>query len=272
MTTDLAKRSRRQRNAWMALAVVLLVGIGLAVPVADWAESLRSWMHAWGAWGPWLMIAVLTLWGVLFPVLPLQIIAGALFGVGMGIFVSYVGTSAAMALTLAVGRYGLRGPVSRWIARYPTTRAIDAALVAEGWRAIMLIRFSNMVPAHIVNWALSVSAMPMRVIIPVLLLTKIPGSVILASAGSAGLGTDDMRSGPLIWVVVAISVVASILAAYFLGRRAREFMQQELQRTAALELREVVEEDDAPPTLPAPPADHRRTPFDAEEVAEGRSS
>ncbi|TVR14519.1 MAG: TVP38/TMEM64 family protein [Planctomycetota bacterium] len=240
MISEQERRSRRQRRAWIALFAVVLVGIGLVVPVAEWADAVRSWMLAWGPWGPLLMIAVLSLWGIALPILPLQVISGALFGAGMGIFVSYVGTSIAMALTLAVGRYVLRGPVARWIARYPTTRAIDAALVAEGWRAIVLIRFSNMVPAHIVHWALSVSAMPMRVIIPVLLLTKIPGAVILASAGSAGLGTEDMRSGPMVWIVVAVSIVASILAAYFLGRRARQFMQREMQRTAALELQEGV--------------------------------
>lgn len=247
MTTSIEQRSRRQRRAWMALIVLVLIGLGVFVPVGELTDAMRSWLHSWGAWGPWIMIAVLSVWGIALPILPVQILAGALFGTAMGIFVAYVGTGIAMGLSLAMGRYALRGPVSRWIARYPTTRAIDAALVAEGWRAIVLIRFSNMVPAHIVNWALAVSAMPMRVIIPVLMLTKIPGAVILASAGSAGLGTEDMRSGPLVWVVVAISIVASILAAYFLGRRARQFMQREMERTAALELLQEAEDASVAP-------------------------
>ena len=55
-------------------------------------------------------------------------------------------------------RYLLRVTVMGWMtARFPKWAAVDAALSAEGWKLITLLRLSPIVPWNVLNYALSVT-------------------------------------------------------------------------------------------------------------------
>ena len=59
-------------------------------------------------------------------------------------------------------RYLLRELVTTYLTRqFPKWTAIDAALEAEGWKLVTLLRLSPIAPWNVLNYALAVTAVPL---------------------------------------------------------------------------------------------------------------
>lgn len=205
----------------LSLLAVLLVAF---LPIAAWAQGVRDWVDGFGAWGPWLLIAIMAPWGMFIPTVPLQFVAAGLYGIGPGIAIAYAGVSLAMCLILALGRGFLRRPIQRLIARQRTLRHLDTAIALEGWRAVALIRLSSVAPAHLVNWVLSVSSLPISTIVIVTLLAKAPGVILFAVLGHAGLGGAEARAHPMTWVLVGVGLIATVAVVIIVRRRTQALM------------------------------------------------
>ena len=113
-------------------------------PIGTWADGIRLWIEHQGAWGPLFLILLMGLWGQLFPTMPLQLVVAGLYGLWYGALITYAGASLAMLISLLVGRFLLRAWLADFLQRFKLTRSIDAALVAESWRVVALIRLSPM--------------------------------------------------------------------------------------------------------------------------------
>jgi uncharacterized membrane protein YdjX (TVP38/TMEM64 family) len=225
-----APKSRR-KLWWLLLLIALVVALAFT-PIGTWADGIRLWVEHQGAWGPLFLILLMGLWGQLFPTMPLQLVVAGLYGLWYGALITYAGASLAMLISLLVGRFLLRAWLADFLQRFKLTRSIDAALVAESWRGVALIRLSNAAPAHAINWVLSVSRLPIVTIFVVSIVTKTPGIIVFAAIGQASLGGAESRTHPLTWVMLVIGISATVLVIATLGRRTRQLMQAEKQTEA----------------------------------------
>ena len=91
---------------------------------------------------------------VLFPVMLMQVLSGALYGFYMGLLITWVSSCAGQCLAFLLGRYLLRRSVKSYLLqRVPNFPQIEAAVKKEGWKLMCLLRLSPILPYNILNYA-----------------------------------------------------------------------------------------------------------------------
>ncbi|KAG2430643.1 hypothetical protein HYH02_013641 [Chlamydomonas schloesseri] len=91
---------------------------------------------------------------LLFPVMLLQCITGALYGLYAGLVVSWLASAVGQALAFLLGRYLFRASVKSYLLqRVPNFPQIEAAIKKEGWKLMCLLRLSPILPYNILNYA-----------------------------------------------------------------------------------------------------------------------
>ncbi|KAL4854310.1 TVP38/TMEM64 family membrane protein [Chlorella vulgaris] len=190
----------------LAVFVALVTCIVLASLTfdAEKVEGLLVWVQDNKREGSVLFLLVYTLGVVLmFPAMVMAMAAGAVFGMLWGTLLVWLGSTIGQTLAFVVGRYLLRELVVQYLSRqFPKWTAIDKALESEGWKLVTLLRLSPIAPWNVLNYALSVTAVPLAAyvaassfaILPYLLLFVYFGSLARNLAdvftGRAGLGTN----------------------------------------------------------------------------------
>jgi uncharacterized membrane protein YdjX (TVP38/TMEM64 family) len=221
------------RRSWLALALVAALVLGLSrLPVRPWLEAVQAWAAGFGPWGAPLFAA-------LFVPASVLMIPGALIGILCGfafelvpavlsvIVFSNLGAQAAFL----VGRALLRGRLQPWVARDARRSAVERAVSEQGFRLVLLLRFSPLLPFNALNYALSVSRISFRDYALATFLGMLPGTVLycsLANAlGRAGKSmTGKLETGAWGNVLLGLGIAASLAAVVLVTRRARRILAE----------------------------------------------
>jgi uncharacterized membrane protein YdjX (TVP38/TMEM64 family) len=225
-----ARRARRngatsgwlRRWPWAALGLVLLVLCfgWFLLPLRDWMDGLQSWLLGLGAWGVAILVVILVL--VTFvpaPDWPLPIAAGYVYGV-WGFPLVYASIGFASALAFLAARYLARDKVRALLDRRPKYKALDKAVAEEGWRVVVLVRLSPIVPFNLQNYAFGVTAVPFLQYLGATLVGIIPGIAIYVYFGIFGKGLGNGAS-VLDWVLFGVGVLATIALGVMVTRKAK---------------------------------------------------
>jgi len=145
------------------------------------------WVDALGSWAPvvYALLYVLAT-NVYLPGWILQLTAGFLFGMalGLGTMVVSITTSALVCLLLtrwACGTCARRRILHRW-PRYFT--ALEGALLQHEWKVMFLVRLSPACPFTATNQMLSLTEVRLRVYGVATLLGTLPNAVMYVSLGA----------------------------------------------------------------------------------------
>jgi uncharacterized membrane protein YdjX (TVP38/TMEM64 family) len=139
----------------------ILLGLALLVAAAwlgrDFGHhltALEQWVEAHGAIGmaAFVAAAVVAL-SVFVPETAIAIVAGVLFGVGLGSALMASATLLATAVDFALARYVLRDAVRRRIERTPRLAALDRGMAGAGFKLLALLRLAPLSPV-LVSYAL----------------------------------------------------------------------------------------------------------------------
>lgn len=192
--------------------------------------GLKEWIARFQNWAPLVFLLVFVVWTVLvLPAWPLTLMAGVLFGTIGGTALVWVSATLAAAAAFLVGRYLVRDLVASWMGRRPLLRAVDRALAAEGWRVVLLLRLSPVVPYNVMNYALSVTSVDFWEYVLATWLGMLPGTLLYILAGDT---VGDLASGnSRTMVLQVLGLVATVLATWMLARRANEILQKERARS-----------------------------------------
>ncbi len=203
-----------------ALVLVALVAAWFLLPVQAWLAAFTAWIGGLGAWGPLAYGAAYAVALVfLAPGGPLSIGAGLVFGF-WGVPVVLLGATLGAALAFLVSRYLLRDRVRRLIERRPALAAVDRAVADEGWRIVGLLRLSPLVPFNLQNYFFGVTQVGFWPYVAATAVGIAPGAVLYVYLGILGRTTGD-GAGPLKWALVAAGLVATVVVAVLVGRKAR---------------------------------------------------
>ena len=158
-------RHRKCRLPQIAFVIVLVTGtVVLAVNFSpDKALALLDWVIDHPKEGSALFMALYVA-GVVFmlPAMVMAMAAGAIFGMGLGTFLSWLGSSVGQVIAFMAGRYVFQDIVVSYLAKqFPKWTAIDAAMTREGWKLVTLLRLSPIAPWNVLNYALSVTSVPL---------------------------------------------------------------------------------------------------------------
>ena len=149
----------------LAVALLLFCCIVLVAITfdADKVEALLVWVQENKSRGSLLFLALYTAGVVLMlPAMVMAMSAGAIFGIIGGTFLAWIGSSTGQIIAFIVGRYLMREVVLNYLSnQFPKWTAIDRAMVTDGWKLVTLLRLSPIAPWNILNYALSVTSVPL---------------------------------------------------------------------------------------------------------------
>jgi uncharacterized membrane protein YdjX (TVP38/TMEM64 family) len=205
--------------AWIALGVLIaaLCISWLMLPVGDWAEAMRHWIIGLGAYGIAIyagIFVIATL--VLAPDWPLAVAAGMLYGLwAFPIVLAAAMVAASLAFLMA--RYLARRRVSAILAKTQKLAALDKAVSEGGWKIVILLRLSPIVPFNLQNYLFGITAIPFSHYLAATFAGIIPGAALFVYLGAVGTATV----APLEWATFGVGLLATAAVAVIVTRKAK---------------------------------------------------
>jgi uncharacterized membrane protein YdjX (TVP38/TMEM64 family) len=212
------------------IAGVLLAGMIVARAFGFTAylrfESLSRFtetIEGYGVLGPVIYIVAYVLGVVFFvPGLPMTLLGGLVFGPVRGAAYVWIAATIGAALAFLVARYGLRGLVEGWVARYARLARMDEAVARDGWRIVMITRLVPLFPFNLQNYAYGVTRIGFWAYLTTSAVCMIPATVAYTfAAGALSRGGGDLRWTLGYLAVAGVLIVLVSLIPRFLERRNR---------------------------------------------------
>jgi uncharacterized membrane protein YdjX (TVP38/TMEM64 family) len=198
----------------LLVPVVVSVGAALALLAAAWfawdREGLLAWKQAASA--PVFFAAMSILPAVGLPLTPFYILAGATFGVPIGVCGSLIALTVNLTLCYLVARSlpqaWLQGVLSRFGTRFPNFDEPSSAV-----RFSILVKLTPGMPSLLKNYLIGLSGVPFKIYLGTSLITSLLYAVPLMILGNSLFDHDWNRSS----VAIVLGVAAG--AGAWLWRR-----------------------------------------------------
>lgn len=228
-----------QKPTWvkiLALAALIAVLIVLGRYAGGVLPEVADRVSRMGAWGPVAYVGVYVVGAVLLiPGSVLTLAAGAIFGLIRGTALVLLAATLGAAAAFLVARYVARGYVER---RIGTGRlaAVDRALARKGFRLVLLLRLTPVVPYSLLNYSLGLTRVRFR---DFLLGSAgmLPGTVLYVYYGKVAGEVAALAGGQAVphdlkyWIFVAMGLAATIAVSVLVTRTARRALQEESEGT-----------------------------------------
>jgi len=188
---------------WIVSAVVIAAAFGawFFLPVRDWLETFSQWIEGLGIWGGVVFVvayAIATL--VLAPGALLTLTAGLVFGLAWGFPIVMIGAALGASLAFLAARYLLREKIRQALHERPKFKAVDEAVTEGGWKIVLLLRLSPLVPFNLQNYFFGVTEIKFWQYIAATSVGIIPGVFLYLYLGAVGGAlTGDSEWGTAQW-------------------------------------------------------------------------
>lgn len=222
------------RGLLVAVLVGLMLGAFWFFPDKERLPELLGWFKDAGPVG-WLgfLVVYLLVTLTLLPTSVFTVGGGFLFGPITGFFVVWISENIAAAACLVVGRYLARPTVEKMVAKRPLLAALDRAVRERGFSLLVLIRHSPLVPFGVLNYGMSITAMPastylaataVGTALPAFLYVYVGSTLTKLTDVMAGEGGDSGPETMIYWGGLGATVVATVLVT----RATRAALQERL--------------------------------------------
>lgn len=229
-------------RARVAIIAVLLAAAAAAayfLPLAEWTTTLAERARGTGSLGVVLFFAAYVIATVAFlPGSLLTIAAGFAYGPVWGIAIASPASVAGATCAFLLGRTLLRGWAEARAGESARVRAIDAAVSREGFKIVLLLRLSPIIPFNALNYVLSVSKVPLRTYVLASFLGMLPGTALWVYLGSLAPAAAELSSaasggGTTRTILYLVGLAATFAAAVIGARAARRALDAQLGEPAA---------------------------------------
>jgi uncharacterized membrane protein YdjX (TVP38/TMEM64 family) len=230
MSSRAADRSRGGDWKWIAAgaAVLTVIAAWHFLPVEEWLEAFERRIDGLGVLGGVLYSAIYLAGSLVFvPGSILGLGAGYLFGVAGGMAVVWPAVTVSEAIAFLIARYLARRSFERLARRRPTFGAIDRAVAKNGWKMVVLLRLSAIVPFSLSNYMLGLTSVRFVPYIVTSSLGMLPGIFFYVYLGAAGRSLSETgRRGPFEWAVLAAGFIATVVGAVIITRYAKKQLKK----------------------------------------------
>ncbi len=225
-----AKLAIRAGAVVALIAALLLFG----QRVAGYLPEFSAWVDGLGVWGPVVFVLGYAVATVSFiPGSLLTLAGGAIFGLGEGTALVFVGASLGATGAFLASRYLVRGAIERRVAAEPRFAAIDRAVGREGFKIVVLLRLTPVVPFVLLNYALGLTRVKLSHyvsafvgMLPATLLYVYYGKV-LGDVAEVAAGVE-VEQGWGTYLGTGIGLVATIAVIVVVTRIARRALREEV--------------------------------------------
>ena len=229
-------RSSKTRLAIRAAAVVALIAALLLFGqrVAGYLPEFSAWVDGLGLWGPVVFVLGYAVATVAFiPGSLLTLAGGAIFGLGEGTALVFVGASLGATGAFLASRYMVRGAIERRVAAEPRFAAIDRAVGREGFKIVLLLRLTPVVPFVLLNYALGLTRVRLSHYVSAFI-GMLPATLLYVYYGKVFGDLAEIAAGVEVeqgwgtWVMTGIGLAATIAVLVIVTRIARRALREEV--------------------------------------------
>ncbi len=207
---------------WVLVALGMLIAgvvVWQYVPIGQVLQNGRTYVQAQGTTGVLIFIVGYSVAVVMFaPVAPMAIAAGALWGVG-GLPIALAGGMGGAMISFGLSRTVLRRHCAELCAKHPITLQLDEVVARLGWKAVLLVRLSPVVPYSAQNYAFGMTGVSARDFALASLPGMLPATIVEVWIGLAGNVAEWNRP------TIALAVVGTIATLAFLYVVVRQVRQ-----------------------------------------------
>jgi len=218
-------------KALAALAVIVLIVL-LGRQAAGLLPELIERVSRMGASGYLAFIGIYLLGAVLLiPGSLLTLAAGALFGLLRGTLLVLLAATLGGATAFLIARYAARSMVERRIGA-GRLGAVDRALARKGFKIVLLLRLTPLVPYNVLNYSLGLTGVRFRDYL-LASVGMLPGTLLYVYYGkvagevAALAGGEPVQRDLAYWVVMALGLAATIAVTVLVTRTARRALREE---------------------------------------------
>lgn len=210
-----------------AVVVVAVFAAWFFLPVKEWLETFSQWIESLGIWGAVVFIAVYAIATlILAPGALFTLTAGLVFG-AWGFPIVMIGATLGAALSFLVARYLLREKIEQAMDKRPKFKAVDAAVTEGGWKIVLLLRLSPLVPFNLQNYFFGITEIKFWPYVASTFVGIIPGVILYLYLGAIGGAlTGDSEFGTPQWIFLGVGLVATIAMAILVTRKAKKKLEE----------------------------------------------
>ena len=222
----------RLRTIGLLVLVGALLVLGLVVrPSPDSLQAVADWLVGRGVSGALAFALGYSLLVILLvPGSLLTLLAGFTYG-PRGVAVVWLGAMLGCALAFRLGRRAVRGWVERRIAGDPRLQAVDRAVGSDGFRTVLLLRLSPVVPFNLLNYVLGATRLSFSTYLVASGLGILPGTLLYVLLGAAAPDLLSLASGRAVHqsraarAFLGLGILVTLLATWLIGRRTRRALR-----------------------------------------------
>lgn len=211
---------------WVAIAVLIVSALLLirALPTDELRQALQTWLNGLGFWGPVVFVGLYIFATVcLLPGSILTLVAGAIFGLGLGLAAVSIGSTVGAACAFLIGRYLARAKVERLAAAYPTFKAVDDAISEGGWKVVAMLRLSPAIPFNVQNYLYGLTDIRFWPCVLTSWIAMLPGTFLYIYLGHlANTAVSEQEKPVGQWILLGVGLLATIAVTVYITRLARQ--------------------------------------------------
>ena len=167
--------------------LIMLVAATLGIFVfPSYLPSLLNWVRSQQLIGSifFIFIQAICIWCV-SPVSIFIIAAGFMYGLWYGSLVAYIGYVIGMLGSFILGKTLLRESIQFWLhEKYPSFESVDRAIGAQGFKVLILLRLSPVMPCNVMNYICSLTSISFPSYALASFFGVIPTVIIYANIGA----------------------------------------------------------------------------------------
>ncbi|MDX1953181.1 MAG: TVP38/TMEM64 family protein [Verrucomicrobiota bacterium] len=223
------------RTKWIAAGILalLLLFLTRTLPLTTWIQELVEVVRKSGPAG-YLLFVLAYIVGTIcfFPGSLLTIAAGLLFGLWGGSVIASLGSMGGASICFLIARFVARD----WVQRKLTDerfRSLDAAIGREGWKIVLLLRLSPLVPFNLLNYFIGLTRISFWSYFFASWVGMLPGTVLYVYFGHIGQSLNSERPRtPAEQALLVVGLAATLLLSIWLGRLAKKELQRHTNAAA----------------------------------------
>jgi uncharacterized membrane protein YdjX (TVP38/TMEM64 family) len=216
-----------------------------------------QWIRTLGMLGGVIYMFATALSNLVFiPTTLASLAAGYMFGLWFGFLFAYGGCCLGSVIAFVLGRTLFRSWVSSLAKQYPKVALMDQAIgkKAVGWKIVLLLRLSPMLPYNVLNYVLSVTRVQFMDYFLASIIGMFPGVAIFtyfgslshdlssvfsfSSKGMSGIDDESGNKTMIIYSGFFFSLVAFVLLSYFAANAIKKELKKIEEENAANEARD----------------------------------
>jgi len=220
-----------QTSGWwrpLALLVLLMAVIVLArtFGVDERLGDLRDWIRRLGAWGPLVFVPLYV--AAVIAALPgsvLTVMAGALFGSGLGIAVVSIAATLGASLAFLISRYLARDALVRWLSANERFRQLDRLTEQHGAMIVALTRLAPIFPFNFLNYGFGLTRVSFPIYVFWSWLCMLPGTILYVVGADAV--TQGIARGEAPWLLIGAAGGTGVLLVLLVQYAQRTLQTEE---------------------------------------------